>query len=128
MWESIDWSIVLDYVLKIVGTALGTVLITLGSILFAKLKTKIGEAKLNTYIDRCVRAAEQLFPNLGKKTGKEKYEYVLNLVKEKYPKVQDNYLKALIEGAVFGVSEEIKQIAKAEEQKKTDAASILKIQ
>jgi len=114
--SGIDWNLVLTYTLKIIGTALGTVFITLGSILFAKLKQKIGEARLQLFIDRCVKAAEQLFPNLGQKTGQQKYEYVLNLVKEKYPKLSNDYLKALIEGAVFSVSEEVKQIAKAQEE------------
>lgn len=107
-----DWNTILNYALKIAGTALGTVLITLGSILFAKLKNKIGEAKLNTYIDKIVRAAEQQFPNLGKKTGKEKFAYVMEVVKQKYPKLDEGYLKPLIEGAVYGVSEELRQLAK----------------
>lgn len=111
-----DWNTILDYALKIAGTALGTVLITLGSILFAKLKNKIGEAKLNTFIDRVVRAAEQQFPNLGKKMGKEKFAYVMEVVKEKYPKLDEGYLKPLIEGAVFGVSEELKQLEKANKE------------
>lgn len=106
-----DWNFVLSVVLKVVGSALGTVLITLATILFTKLKTKIGEAKLNTYIDVCVKAAEQLYPNLGEKTGPEKYQYVLECVKSKYPKLDEGYLKPLIEGAVFAVSEEVRQIA-----------------
>lgn len=119
MWAflcAINWDIVLTYSVKIVGTALGTVIITLASILFTKLKDKIGEAKLNMFIDRAVKAAEQLFPNLGQKTGKEKYEYVLNLVKEKYPKLSNDYLKALIESAVYSVSEQVKLIAKEKEE------------
>ena len=108
-----DWGLFLDYLLKALGSLGASIIIALASILFAKLKAKIGEAKLNTYIDRCVKAAEQLFPNLGQKTGKEKYEYVLGLVKEKYPKLTNEYLKPLIEGAVFTVSEEIRQIAEA---------------
>lgn len=116
-----DWSVVLDYALKIAGTAAGTILITLGSILFAKLKNKIGEAKLNAYIDKVVKAAEQLYPNLGKKTGPEKFAYVMEAVKEKYPKLDEGYLKPLIEGAVYAVSEQVKQIAKEE---KKEAAKI----
>lgn len=105
-----DWNLVLNYALKALGSAAATLIITLGSVLFAKLSSKIGAAKLNTYIDRCVKAAEQLFPNLGKKTGKEKYEYVLEQVKKKYPKYDESYLKPLIEGAVYTVSEQVKQI------------------
>lgn len=117
-----DWSTILDYALKIAGTALGTVLITLGSILFAKLKNKIGEARLNTFIDKVVRAAEQQFPNLGQKTGPEKFAYVMEVVKQKYPKLDEGYLKPLIEGAVYGVSEELKQLEKANKEK--EAAKI----
>ena len=86
-----DWSIFLDYLFKGLGSLAATLLIGFGTVLFTKLKNKIGEAKLNTYIDRCVRAAEQLFPNLGNKTGEQKFEYVLNLVKEKYPKLSNDY-------------------------------------
>ena len=108
-----DWNLILNYGLKILGSAAATLIITLGSILFAKLKTKIGEARLNTFIDKTVRAAEQLYPNLGSKTGKEKYEYVLNEVLAKFPnQVNNEHLKTLIEGAVYAVSEEVKQIAK----------------
>jgi len=121
-----DWNTILDYALKIAGTALGTVLITLASILFTKLKNKIGEAKLNTFIDKIVRAAEQQFPNVGKKTGPEKFAYVMQVVKQKYPKLDEGYLKPLIEGAVYGVSEELKQLAKAQEPK-TATVNDLKI-
>ena len=123
-----DWPVILDYALKIAGTALGTVLITLGSILYAKLKTKIGEAKLNTYIDKCVKAAEQLFPNLGQKTGKEKYEYVLNCIKEKYPKLEESYLKPLIEGCVYEVSEQVKLIAEIKNDLKKSSITNLTVE
>lgn len=120
MWEwlsSLDWNLILNYGLKILGYAIGTIIITLASILFSKLKERLGELKLSNYIEKCVQAAEQLFPNLGKKTGKEKYEYVLSEVLKKFPKLQENeYLKTLIEAAVYKVSEEVKQIAKAKEE------------
>lgn len=122
-----DWNLILEYVFKIVGISLGTILTTYGSILFTKLKNKISEAKLNTFIDRCVRAAEQLFPNLGKKTGEEKYNFVLTAIKTKYPKLSEQYLKPLIEGAVYSVSEEVRQIANIKTETNTPT-SILKIQ
>ena len=117
-----DWNTVLDYGIRVAGIALGTLAATFMSIIFAKIKNKLGEAKLNSYIDRIVRAAEQKFPNLGQKTGAEKFEYVLQTVKEKYPKLDEGYLKPLIEGAVYAVSEEVKQIAK--ESKTEEAAKI----
>ena len=114
-----DWPTILDYALKIAGTAAGTIIVTLGSILFAKLKNKIAESKLSAFIDKCVKAAEQLYPNLGKKTGPEKYQYVLEQVLAKYPKLTENeYLKTLIEAAVYHVSEEVKKIAEEQKEEK----------
>lgn len=107
-----DWSIFLDYALKIIGSLAASTIVALASILFAKLKAKIGDARLKSFIDSAVKAAEQLYPNLGTKTGKQKYEYVLNQVLAKFPNVtNDTHLKALIEGAVYQVSEQVKQIA-----------------
>lgn len=108
-----DWSLILGYGVKILGAAIASLIITFGSILFAKLKAKIKEGRVNSFITTAVKAAEQLYPNYGKKTGKEKYEYVLNEVLAKFPDMTDNkHLKTLIEGAVYGVSEQVKQIAK----------------
>lgn len=108
-----DWSIILDYGVKILGAVIASLIITFGSILFAKLKAKIQDKRVNMFIMNAVRAAEQLYPNFGKKTGKEKYEYVLNEVLTKFPSMTDNpYLKTLIESAVYAVSEQVKQIAK----------------
>lgn len=108
-----DWSLILDYGVKVLAAVIAALITTYGSILFAKLKSKIQDAKVNMFITNAVKAAEQLYPNLGKKTGKEKYEYVLNEVLTKFPKMTDNpHLKTLIEAAVYGVSEQVKQIAK----------------
>lgn len=108
-----DWSLILDYGVKILAAVIAGLITTYGSILFAKLRGKIQDAKVNAFITNAVKAAEQLFPNMGKKTGKEKYEYVLNEVLTKFPKMTDNpHLKTLIEAAVYGVSQQVKQIAK----------------
>ena len=108
-----DWSIILDYGVKILGAVIAWLIITFGSILFAKLKAKIQDKRVNMFTMNAVRAAEQLYPNFGKKTGKEKYEYVLNEVLTKFPSMTDNpHLKTLIESAVYAVSEQVKQIAK----------------
>ena len=123
-----DWNLIINYGLKILGYAAGTVVITLASILFAKLKAKIAESKLSGFIEKCVRAAEQLYPNLGKKMGKEKYQYVLEQVKAKYPKLVENeYLKTLIEAAVFNISEEVQLIAKEQNITKSATINDLKI-
>lgn len=108
-----DWSLILDYGVKIAGVVIATLITTFGSILFAKLKAKIQDKRVDNFITNAVKAAEQLYPNLGKKTGKEKYEYVLNEVLAKFPNMTNNpHLKTLIEAAVYGVSEQVKQIAK----------------
>ena len=108
-----DWSIILDYGVKILGAVIASLIITFGSILFAKLKAKLQDKRVNMFIMNAVRAAEQLYPNFGKKTGKEKYEYVLNEVLTKFPNMTNNpHLKTLIESAVYAVSEQVKQIAK----------------
>lgn len=114
-----DWSEILNYGLKILGSALATLLITYASILFAKLKTKIKENRINTYISKVVRAAEQLYPNQGKKMGPEKYEYVVKQVLAKFPTLTNNeYLRSLIEGAVFSLTEELKENGVIKEEKK----------
>lgn len=114
-----NWSEILNYGLKILGSALATLLITYASILFAKLKTKIKENRINTYISKVVRAAEQLYPNQGKKMGPEKYEYVVKQVLAKFPTLTNNeYLRSLIEGAVFSLTEELKENGVIKEEKK----------
>ena len=115
-----DWSITLDYLLKIIGSIGASVIVTLAGVLFAKLKTKVKESRINSYIKEAVQAAEQLYPNEGKKMGKEKYQYVVTQVLSKFPELTDNeYLKSLIEGAVYALSEQVKQIAK--EQSKIES-------
>ena len=113
-----DWSLILDYVLKILGSIGASIVITLSGILFAKLKSKIQDSKVANYVKEAVKAAEQLYPNEGKKMGKEKYQYVVTQVLNKFPNLTDNeYLKSLIEGAVYTLSEQVKQIAKEQTSK-----------
>lgn len=119
-----DWSTILDYLLKIIGSIGASVIITLAGVLFAKLKTKIKESRINSYIKEAVQAAEQLYPNQGKKMGKEKYAYVVQQVLAKFPNLTDNeYLKSLIEGAVYTLSEQVKQIAKEQSSAKSTTSS-----
>ena len=111
-----DWSIILDYGVKILGAVIASLIITFGSILFAKLKAKIQDKRVNMFIMNAVRAAEQLYPNFGKKTGKEKYEYVKEALLKKYPKLKDNpYLQTVIEAAVYKISQGIKENVKSDE-------------
>ena len=123
-----DWNLILNYALKALGSAAATFVITYATILFTKLKEKIKESRIAAYVDKVVRAAEQIYPNEGQKTGKEKLEYVTNMVLEKFPKLTNNdYLKSLIEGAVYSVSQELKLknsvTEKVEEEKKQTLSS-----
>ena len=118
-----DWNIVLEYALKILGSTLATLIITYGTILFTKLKTKIGEVRINNYLEVLVQAAEQIFPNLGKKTGPEKFAYVKDCIITKFPKLKnDPNLNALIEGAVYTISQKLKI-----EEPSTNTNTVIKI-
>ena len=119
--------LILSYLLKGLGSTIAGLIITYMSILFAKLKTKIGESRLNAFIDKTVKAAEQLYPNDGTKTGKIKFDYVVQQVLAKYPKLENNdYLKNLIEGAVYAVSQHEKNVAKAKTES-TNSNTTIKI-
>ena len=105
-----DWSIILDYILKIVGSIGASVIVTLAGILFAKLQSKIKDSKIVAYIKEAVKAAEQLYPNQGVKMGTVKYDYVVKQVLKKFPTITDNeYLKSLIEGAVFALNNKLEE-------------------
>lgn len=120
-----DTSIFLDYLMKGLGSASATLLITFATILFTKLKGKITDVRINNFIKQVVQAAEQLYPNNGQKMGTVKYNYVWNEVVAKFPKMKDNpHLKSLIEGAVYTVSEQIRLIAK--ENNEVAQTSIIK--
>ena len=115
-----DWSIVLDYLLKIVGSIAASVIVTLAGVLYAKLQSKIKDSKITAYIKECVKAAEKIYPNIGMKMGTTKYKYVLDCVMKKFPKVTDNdYLKSLIEGAVFALNNNLDLV----EQKTTETVT-----
>ena len=103
-----DWSYILDIVLKAVGSIGASIIVALAGILFAKLRSKIQDSKISNYIKEAVRAAEQLYPNQGVKMGTEKYKYVVQQVLAKFPNLTDNeYLKSLIEGAVFALNKQL---------------------
>ena len=103
-----DWSYILDIVLKTVGSIGASIIVALAGILFAKLRSKIQDSKISNYIKEAVRAAEQLYPNQGVKMGTEKYKYVVQQVLAKFPNLTDNeYLKSLIEGAVFALNKQL---------------------
>lgn len=126
-----DWAIIFDYLWKALASLASAVIISLSTTIFKKVLEKFGEAKVKRFISTCVKAAEQLFPNKGTKTGTTKFNYVLEQLTKKYPKIITNdttdTIKALIESEVFKVSEQTKQIAK-EQQKEENSSSNIKIQ
>ena len=107
-----DWSYILEIVLKAVGSVGAAVITGLAGWLFTKLSGKIKDARIKSFVDQAVKAAEQLYPNLGAKTGPEKLKYVTDLVKQKWPKLDNAYVDAIIEGAVYALNHQL------EEQKK----------
>lgn len=99
-----DFNEIMSGVYKALGAALGTIIVTYGTILLNKLKIKLQNITYLNYIRECVKAAEQLYPNLGTKTGEQKYQYVVDQVALKYPKLLENpALKTLIESAVYEI-------------------------
>lgn len=105
-----DWSEILKIVLEAVGSIGAAVITGLASWLFTKLASKIKDSRINTFVKEAVKAAEQLYPNLGTKTGAEKLQYVTDLVKNKWPKLDNDYVNAIIEGAVFTLNNQLDSI------------------
>lgn len=60
--------------------------------------TKSFDNELERWVNRAVNAAEQLFP--GEKRGDEKYDWVMNFIKNLYPKTDAMTLRVMIEYAV----------------------------
>lgn len=112
-----DWAAICDIILKVVISVSTTTVTSLIGVIFGKLISKIKDTKIMNYVKQAVMSAEQLYPNQGVKRGTEKYNYVVECVLAKYPKLQNNvYLRSLIEGAVFALNNEIEKL-KAEKAK-----------
>ena len=107
-----DWSYILEIVLKAVGSVAAAVITGLAGWLFTKLSAKIKDARIKSFVDQAVKAAEQLYPNLGTKTGPEKLQYVTELVKQKWPKLDNAYVDAIIEGAVYTLNNQLEEAKK----------------
>lgn len=121
-----DWSLFLECVLKAVGSIGASIIVTLAGILFTKLSSKIKDSKITQFIKEAVKAAEQLYPNQGVKRGTEKYEYVVKQTLAKFPSLTNNdYLKALIEGAVFALNKQLDQKKKEGKEKVTTSQEVV---
>ena len=104
-----DWSIIISDVLKAVCAIGGSLIVIIIGIVAKKICAKLKETRLYDFIKEAVKAAEQLFPNVdGVQTGTEKYKYVVQQVLAHFSGLTDNeYLQALIEGAVYSLNNEL---------------------
>lgn len=110
-----NWSYILEIILKAVGSVGAAVITGLAGWLFTKLSAKIKDSRIQSFVNQAVKAAEQLYPNLGTKTGPEKLKYVTDLVKQKWPKLDNAYIDAIIEGAVFTLNNQLEEAKKKKE-------------
>ena len=102
-----------DYILKISISICATLITSFIGTLFGKIIVKMKESKQVNYICTLVRAAEKKYPNLGAKTGKEKFQYVMEQIALKYPKLVSNeYTKNMVEAAVYTITNETKKEVK----------------
>ena len=111
MWESITeffasgdfWAILIKALLSLAITGLCGLMGTLIGKVISNHKT----SRIYRYAMTVVEAAEQKFPNEGKKMGPEKMQYVMDQLVIKFPKIADNqYLYNIAEQAVYKLNEE----------------------
>lgn len=123
MWESVVeifanggfWTIVIKILITTILTALTGLLGTLLGKIIAKSKN----SKIRKYARTCVRAAEQKFPNEGKKMGPEKMQYVMDQLAIRFPKIKDNrFLYNIAEAAVFELNRDMQREKDIEEFEK----------
>ena len=77
-------------VIKVLITALLSAGVGYLCTLIGKLISKSKNSKIRKYAEVCVKAAEQKFPNEGKKMGPEKMQYVMDQLAIKFPKIKEN--------------------------------------
>lgn len=88
--------------IKVLLTAILTGLIGLCTTLIGKMVAKNKNSKIMKQAEIAVRAAEQKFPNEGKKMGPEKMAYVMDYLAITFPKIKNNqYLYNIAEAAVY---------------------------
>ena len=97
------WSVLLKVLLTaLLSTAIGAMCTLIG-----KLLVKFNDSKLIKHAKIAVRAAEQKFPNEGKKMGPEKMDYVMDYLAITFPKIKSNqYLYNIAEAAVYELNGE----------------------
>ena len=88
--------------IKVLLTAVLTGLVGLCTTLIGKIVAKNKSSKIMKQAEIAVRAAEQKFPNEGKKMGPEKMAYVMDYLAITFPKIKNNqYLYNIAEAAVY---------------------------
>ena len=105
-------------VIKVLATAILTGLLGLVGTLIGKLIANSRNSKIYKYAKTCVEAAEQKYPNEGKKMGPEKMQYVMDQLMIKFPKIRDNaYLYNIAEAAVYELNRKLQEEAAIKEFK-----------
>lgn len=103
-------------IIKVLLTTVFSALLGLIGTLTGKIIANAKESKIRKYAKTCVEAAEQKFPNEGKKMGPEKMQYVMDQLAIKFPKIKENtYLYNIAEAAVFELNKEFKKEAAIKE-------------
>lgn len=88
--------------IKVLLTAVLTGLVGLCTTLIGKIVAKNKSSKIMKQAEIAVRAAEQKFPNEGRKMGPEKMAYVMDYLAITFPKIKNNqYLYNIAEAAVY---------------------------
>lgn len=96
-----DITPIIEAVAALIGAIITCVLIP-----FIKSKTTAAQqAEINGWVKIAVSAAEQIYKGSGR--GEEKKQYVLNWLKERGVTVDETELDALIEAAVYELSQGI---------------------
>lgn len=124
MWEKIITSVsnffvdgeIWAVVVKVLVTALLTAAVGLVGTLIGKIISKYKESKIYKYAATCVAAAEQKFPNEGKKMGPEKMAYVMDQLAIKFSKIKESsYLYNIAEAAVLELNRDLNRVCAIEE-------------
>lgn len=108
------WAILI----KVLVTALLSAGVGLMGTLIGNVISKHKDSKIYKYAKTCVKAAEQKFPNEGKKMGPEKMAYVMDQMAIKFPKIKEStYFYNLAEAAVLELNRKIQEDKAIEEFK-----------
>lgn len=98
----------IEIIVKCVFTIIGALVTT---VLVPYIKAKLGEAKLamiTDWVNRFVRAAEQLFPEIG--SGEVKKQYVIEGLSKLFPNLTEEQIEALIEDAVLALNADVVKV------------------